>query len=197
MRILEISPETAAATVKTKESMGNVATRTPMLTVYPAGPISNDVATVMLHNIAVGMDMTRTLIDRGFAPYPVFCDYSLGLIRPDCLPLSVLNLQNVSMEWLRRSDAILMLPEWETSKGAVAEHDQAKAMGKPTFYTLEALEEWRYRKMTEPQSQPCQNNVVLDQHARLCREASIQVDPWLEVFCWSTRGTQEHDDAQT
>lgn len=45
----------------------------------------------------------------------------------------------VDLELLSRCDAILMLPRWRDSKGAVIEHDSAKAEAIPIFYDLNDL----------------------------------------------------------
>ena len=46
------------------------------------------------------------------------------------------------MEMLRRCDAILMTEDWERSSGARAEHEEAKALGLPIFYTVDAVQQW-------------------------------------------------------
>lgn len=46
------------------------------------------------------------------------------------------------LELLRRCDAVIMTPDWETSSGARAEHTFAETHGLPIFYDLAALEGW-------------------------------------------------------
>lgn len=43
---------------------------------------------------------------------------------------------------LRRCDAIAMMPNWQQSRGAVAEEAFARAHGIPVFYELESLGAW-------------------------------------------------------
>lgn len=46
------------------------------------------------------------------------------------------------LEWLSRCDAVLFLPGWADSKGAVLEHGKASELDKPRFYDIPALKEW-------------------------------------------------------
>jgi hypothetical protein len=46
------------------------------------------------------------------------------------------------LEMLRRCDAILMLPTWRQSAGAVTEHDWAVRHEMPILYSLGELKDW-------------------------------------------------------
>ncbi len=46
------------------------------------------------------------------------------------------------IEIMRRCDALLMLPTWRNSQGAIAEHDLAIELGMPVFYSFEVLGRW-------------------------------------------------------
>ena len=48
-------------------------------------------------------------------------------------------------ELLRRSDVVLMLPLWESSRGAKLERGYAETIGKPIKYSLRELAEWMYQ----------------------------------------------------
>lgn len=50
------------------------------------------------------------------------------------------------LELVRRSDAMLMTPDWERSSGARAEKTFAEDLGIPTFRTLDALKSWLARQ---------------------------------------------------
>ena len=54
------------------------------------------------------------------------------------------------LELLRRSDAILMTPDWQESSGARAEHGYAVQMGLPVFYNLLDVEEWLRTTQKQP-----------------------------------------------
>ena len=47
-----------------------------------------------------------------------------------------------TMEFLRRSDAIYLLPTWLSSVGARAEFAHAQSVGMPVFYDLPAVQAW-------------------------------------------------------
>lgn len=46
------------------------------------------------------------------------------------------------LEWLKRCDAVLFLPNWESSRGAKLEHAEAVLHDTPRFYDLASLKEW-------------------------------------------------------
>ena len=46
------------------------------------------------------------------------------------------------LEMVRRSDALVMTPDWERSSGARGEHDLAVGLGIPVFYDIEGLRIW-------------------------------------------------------
>lgn len=49
------------------------------------------------------------------------------------------------LELLRRCDGILLLPTWSTSKGAIAEYEAARMLGKRIFYSSDPA--WRTQVM--------------------------------------------------
>jgi len=51
----------------------------------------------------------------------------------------------VSLEILRRCDAIFLVPGWQKSKGAKLERETALARGMPVFEDIEMLAEWATR----------------------------------------------------
>jgi hypothetical protein len=44
-----------------------------------------------------------------------------------------------SFAWLEASDAVLLVPGWENSKGTIAEIARAKVLNIPVFETLESV----------------------------------------------------------
>lgn len=46
------------------------------------------------------------------------------------------------LELLRRSDAVLMTPDWHRSSGAIAERKFAEDSGIPVFETVDTLRDW-------------------------------------------------------
>lgn len=50
-------------------------------------------------------------------------------------------MNKVCIPWLNRCDAIVMVPGWQESKGAVMEHQHASNRGIPIFYACADLRE--------------------------------------------------------
>jgi nucleoside 2-deoxyribosyltransferase len=55
-----------------------------------------------------------------------------------------------TLEALRRCDAVMMVQGWPDSKGAVAEREEAKRLGKPVFNAGDYDELWRWLRGTAP-----------------------------------------------
>lgn len=49
---------------------------------------------------------------------------------------------NGTLEALRRSDALFLLPGWEKSSGTLAEKAEAERLGIPIFYSVIELKAW-------------------------------------------------------
>lgn len=47
-----------------------------------------------------------------------------------------------TLEHMRRCDAVIMTPDWETSNGARGERDDARRRSQPCFLTLPQLKDW-------------------------------------------------------
>jgi hypothetical protein len=77
------------------------------------------------------------LIQKGWAPFCPGQDmlYFLYLRPGESISEAVIKM--MSMAWLDVSDAILLLPGWQNSSGAVAEKERAETLGRAIFYTVE------------------------------------------------------------
>lgn len=111
-----------------------------MKRVYVAGRYNGDSAADMLRNIGTGVLTCKTLIAQGVAPFCPWLDclYAIQI----GVPLMDEDFQAVTLEWLKASDAVLMLKDWERSKGARREKDEAQRLGIPVFFSMQALFEW-------------------------------------------------------
>lgn len=108
--------------------------------VYVAGPIQG--ATVMdtLANMEHGNQWTARLFAAGFSPFPVFADEQfLRIVRP--VP-RIEDVYAYSLTWLRRADAVILIPGWAGSRGANAERKEAERLGKPCFESVDELCAW-------------------------------------------------------
>lgn len=112
-----------------------------MKRVYIAGKYSDDDIIKILANIRTGQQMAAFLMSEGFAVCCPFLDYQLALTQMG-MYLTKAQFQANSMAWVDVSDALLVLPGWETSGGTKREIARAKQLGIPVFYSLTDLEEW-------------------------------------------------------
>jgi len=47
-----------------------------------------------------------------------------------------------TLELMRRCDAVIFMPDWQRSRGAVEEHTEAKRRGLRCFFTVDELRHW-------------------------------------------------------
>lgn len=101
-----------------------------MIKVYLAGPYSTDTVIGMLRNIREGISAATILLRRGYAVYCPWLDFQFGLQAP----IGLKEYQDNSIEWLKVSDVLFLLPRWEQSKGAQRERSIAMSRGIPVVY---------------------------------------------------------------
>lgn len=105
--------------------------------VYVAGPLTprgsredtKNPAVEYLYNVR---DMIRAgvqLIENGYSPYIPGIDLQLFLSGD----ITEEQIKNVSMAWLEKSDAVLVLPYTDSSTGVIAELERARSLGIPVF----------------------------------------------------------------
>jgi hypothetical protein len=110
-----------------------------MKKIYIAGAISSDNPIQTLHNISKGLAMGAKLLQLGYAPFVPHMDTLLHFMMHD-KPLTNVELwYTYSLEWLKVSDAVLVLPEWEKSKGVKREIEVAVEHGIPIYSSLAEL----------------------------------------------------------
>lgn len=92
-----------------------------------------------LDNLRKGMRVSTEVLMAGFAVFSPFIDYSFFFQcrEGECIPIDMIQAQ--SMAWLEVSDAILLVPGWENSKGTLKEIERAHALGIPVIHSLEEL----------------------------------------------------------
>lgn len=117
-----------------------------MKKIYIAGPYSSDTVIGMLGNIRNGIKMAARIMAGGFAVFCPWLDHQIFLHLPDGSEMGVPFFQEASMEWLKVSDAVLVLSGWEKSNGTKSEIQVAKDLGIPVFFGLLDLYEWARRK---------------------------------------------------
>lgn len=110
-----------------------------MKCVYVAGPYSSDNVMGVLENMRKGMRMATKVFLAGFAPFCPWIDYHFALMVRGDERLTVDQYYQYSMAWLERSDAVLVLPGSERSRGTQAELQRARELGIPIYHTLDDL----------------------------------------------------------
>jgi|SRR5947208_16190888 len=103
-----------------------------------------------LHNMQVGMRVATELLIAGHVPFCPWLDYQFFLMLREGETIPMDAIKAYSMEWLKVSEAILMLPGWEGSGGAKAELEEAQRLGLPVFYTKEEVLQYGKRVWAEP-----------------------------------------------
>jgi hypothetical protein len=100
--------------------------------IYVAGPYSGNTLQT-LNNMRTGMRKATELLTKGFAPFCPWLDYQYTLMLRDGESISYEQYLRMSIAWLEVSNAVLLLPGWENSKGTLAEIEVAERLGIPVF----------------------------------------------------------------
>ena len=111
-----------------------------MKKIYIAGPYSAGNIMQVLKNISVGQKMAVRLLSYGFAVYCPFVDYQFAILESN---LSKELFQKNSMEWVKVSDAMILLPGWEGSGGTLREIVVAEKHGVRVFEDFNDLLRWK------------------------------------------------------
>lgn len=98
--------------------------------IYVAGPYTDDDFDVVKENVRIAALVSQELWRNGFvAICPHLNTYEFDVGKNPHTTFLV-----GDFEIIKRCDAVLMLPGWEESMGAYAEHIFAKWLGKPVVY---------------------------------------------------------------
>lgn len=119
-----------------------------MKRVYVAGSYSADSVLEVLDNIRTGIRVSTELLLAGYAPFCPWLDFQFNLQLRDSEKLSVKDLQEYSLAWLKVSDCMLVLPRSEQSKGTQREIEVALDIGIPIYHSLTDIKENEESKCT-------------------------------------------------
>lgn len=115
-----------------------------MKRIYVAGAYSADNIITMLNNIREGMRLGTQVLLAGFAPFVPWFNFHFQLMLMEGETITVQEYLDYSIEWLRVSEAVLLVPGWENSHGTCLEIREAKYCKIPIFEQLPTLiEAWR------------------------------------------------------
>jgi len=111
--------------------------------IYIAGPYSGNTLQT-LNNMRVGMRKATELMLQGYAPFCPWLDYHFTLMLREGETLTVEQYYAYSLAWMEASDAVLLLPGWENSKGTLKEIEVADSIGLPVFKPEEEAVMYEY-----------------------------------------------------
>ena len=97
--------------------------------IYVAGSYNANNVIGVLNNIKIGTKVCVQLLKNGYIPFCPWLDYQFHWFGD----LTIDDYYRYSMGWLEVSDAILVLPNSEDSKGTQAEIKKAKELGIPIY----------------------------------------------------------------
>jgi len=115
-----------------------------MKRIYVAGPYSAGNVLDVLRNIGRGEAVCAELFERGYAPFCPWHDKQYVTSNPNGA-YTVEQFYEYSLAWLEVSDAVLLVGDWTTSKGTLAEVARAKEIGIPVFESLSELERFEFK----------------------------------------------------
>jgi hypothetical protein len=107
-----------------------------MKRVYVAGAYSANNIITVLENIRNGIKKSVEVLQLGYSPFCPWLDFQFSLAEH----ITVEQYYRYSMAWLEVSDAVLVLPDYEHSKGTLTEIERAKQLNIPIVYSLNELE---------------------------------------------------------
>jgi len=111
-----------------------------MIKVYVAGAYGDPYILNVFSNMKIGIETCAYLSVLGFAPYCPWIDYQYFLSKHGDM-IEEKRIKEISMEWLRVSDAVLIVNNKrnENSKGTKAEIEEAKRLKIPVFNSKDEL----------------------------------------------------------
>lgn len=107
--------------------------------VYIAGAYSANNVITILDNIREGMRVGTELFLKGYSPFVPWFDFHFQLMLRENEELTVDDYYRYSIDWLEVSDAVLVLPNSENSKGTKAEIKRAEEIGIPVYNEISDL----------------------------------------------------------
>lgn len=107
--------------------------------IYVAGSYNAPNVIQVFNNMRLGMRQSLQVLLAGFSPFCPWLDYQFTLLLRENEALTIDDYYRYSMAWLEVSDAVLVMPNSENSKGTQAELERAREIGIPIFASLEDL----------------------------------------------------------
>lgn len=110
-----------------------------MIRLYVAGKYNDTDVLKVLDNMRLGIDTCTELMELGFAPWCPWLDYHYRLRSGN---VTMEQYKASGLAWVEGSQAMLMLPNYRNSGGALAEKALAEQIGIPVFENIQSLLQW-------------------------------------------------------
>jgi len=123
-----------------KEEIKQYIKKKRMRRIYVAGAMSADNILDVLGNISEGIKFGAKLLERGYASFVPHFDVFFRLQQGRDYNIPMKYYYDYTMEWLKVSEAVVVVPDWENSVGTKNEIQMAIKLGLPVFYSIEELE---------------------------------------------------------
>lgn len=118
------------------------------LKIYVAGKL-NDYACEYLSNVHKMIKTARMLREHGFAVYVPCNDLIEGVVDGE---FQYKDYFDNSQPWLLSSDAVFLVPGWETSEGTNREKKLAEENGIPVFDSIDDLLAFSFSLISRPKT---------------------------------------------
>lgn len=105
-----------------------------MKRIYIAGAYSADNVIEVLDNMRRGMRTATECFLAGNAPFCPWLDFHFQLMLREGEALTVQDYYEYSIAWLKVSDELWVLPDYENSDGTLREIETAERLGIPVKY---------------------------------------------------------------
>jgi len=103
-----------------------------MTRIYVAGAYSADNVIDVLGNMRRGIQIAAEILLAGYAPFAPWLDYQFSLTDAGA-DLTVEDYYRYSLAWLDVSDAVVIVPESQYSKGVRMEIERAGSLSIPVY----------------------------------------------------------------
>jgi nucleoside 2-deoxyribosyltransferase len=110
-----------------------------MRRIYIAGPYSANNIITALDNIREGMRAATEVFLAGYAPFCPWHDMHYNFMLRPGEAISLQAYYDYSLAWLEVSDAMLVIGDYQKSKGTMNEISVALVEQIPVFYSLDEL----------------------------------------------------------
>lgn len=110
-----------------------------MKRIYIAGAYSASNVITVLDNMREGMRLATKVFLLGHAPFCPWLDFHFQLMLREGEALTVEDYYRYSIAWLKVSDAMLLVPGWQSSRGTKKEMEIAERLDIPIYYDINKL----------------------------------------------------------